>query len=187
MRLICLGAVEDEVCRAVEMALEDAFGFEVLSRLALPEPDHAYDANRGQYSSVAILRDLVARPARDCVRVLAVTEKDLFIPMLSFIYGQAQLGGFAALLSLARLRQEFYGLPPDEDLLRERAIVEALHEMGHTFRLVHCRDSSCAMALSTNIEQLDLKRGAFCGACRLLLRESIAEVRRASFPAGEFR
>jgi predicted Zn-dependent protease len=46
---------------------------------------------------VLVLRILgEAEPAS---KVLGVTEKDLFIPMLSFVLGQEQLGGPAAVIS----------------------------------------------------------------------------------------
>jgi len=93
------------------------------------------------------------------------------VPMLTFVFGQAQLGGRVAIVSLARLRQEFYGLPADPILVRERAVKEALHEMGHAFGLVHCVDPLCAMSLSTQVEQVDAKLPDVCPSCRTLLRE----------------
>ncbi len=71
--------------------------------------------------------------------MLALTGRDLFVPVLTFVFGQAQLGGRVAVVSLARLRQEFYGMAPNGEILMERAVKEALHETGHTFGLVHCR------------------------------------------------
>jgi archaemetzincin len=103
------------------------------------------------------------------MKLLAVTEQDLFLPMFTFIYGQAQLGGKVGIVSLARLRQEFYGLAGDSELLRERACKEALHERGHAFGLVHCRDENCVMSASTDIQRVDGKRGEFCNSCRILL------------------
>ena len=85
----------------------------------------------------------------DTVRLLGITEHDLFIPMLSFVFGQAQLGGKAALVSFARLRQEFYGIDPADAVFTERARKEMLHELGHTFGLTHCPDRGCPMSLST--------------------------------------
>ena len=85
--------------------------------------------------------------------------------MLSFLFGQAQLDGAAAIVSIARLRQEFYGLPGDEGLLLARARKEALHELGHTFGLVHCPDPLCAMSLSTSLPQVDAKRDEYCESC----------------------
>ena len=98
--------------------------------------------------------------------MLAVTDRDLFIPVLTFVYGHAQLGGRVAVVSLARLRQEFYGMAPNHELLLERAAKEALHESGHTFGLVHCADRSCAMSLATNIRQIDDRQAAFLHAVR---------------------
>ena len=102
----------------------------------------------------------------DALKLLAITERDLFIPVLTFVYGHAQLGGRVAAISLARLRQEFYGLPANQPVFLERALKEALHETGHTFGLVHCADRECAMSLATNIRQIDLKRAAFCASAR---------------------
>lgn len=171
--LAAVGAVDPEILSELGVLLGDAYGFAVRRLAPLPEPEHAYDAQRGQYSSILVLRDLAARCPEAAVKLLAVTEQDLFIPMLTFIYGQAQLGGTLGIISLARLRQEFYGLPPNRELLLARARKEALHEAGHTFNLIHCGDKSCAMCLSTNIRQLDLKNDRYCEACSALVRETI--------------
>ena len=88
-------------------------------------PESAYDTKRGQYQSVEIMKMLAQRSPHDAFRVLGITEIDLAIPMLSFLFGQAQFDGPVALVSLCRLRQEFYGLSPQESLLRERVVKEA--------------------------------------------------------------
>lgn len=126
----------------------------------------AYNEARRQYSAPALLKMLLEKGgAQRDERILGVTRRDLYIPMLSFVYGQAQLGGRAAVISLARLEPEFYGLAANGALVAGRAAKEALHETGHALGLVHCGDASCAMALSTNLRQLDLKRAALCAAC----------------------
>jgi archaemetzincin len=127
--------------------------------------EFAYDARRGQYGSVPVLEMLVRKTPRDALKLLAVTEKDLFIPVLTFVFGHAQLGGRVGVVSLARLRQEFYGLPQNREVFLERAVKEALHETGHMFGLVHCTDRGCAMALATNVRQIDSKQANFCAAC----------------------
>jgi archaemetzincin len=114
---------------------------------------------------VEIMKALVHAAPPDAARVLGVTECDLAIPLLTFLFGQAQIDGLVALVSLHRLRQEFYGMPPDESLLRERLAKEMLHEMGHSFGLTHCPKPSCAMSLSTHIEFVDAKRAGYCQAC----------------------
>jgi archaemetzincin len=133
-----------------------------------PEPEGAFDARRSQYSSVAFLEALARMAPQHAAKTLGVTERDLFIPMLSFVLGQAQLDGRLAVISMARLRQEFYGLPPDPEVLRARARAEALHEAGHAFGLIHCSDTSCAMSLSTGIAQVDRKLDGYCPSCRRL-------------------
>ena len=126
-----------------------------MRELALPGIDFAYDARRSQYGSIQALEMLLERCPPDALKLLAVTERDLFIPALTFVYGQAQLGGRVAVISLARLRQEFYGQPPNREVLLQRALKEALHETGHMFGLVHCADRNCAMSLATNIRHID--------------------------------
>ncbi|TNF37380.1 MAG: peptidase M54 [Deltaproteobacteria bacterium] len=164
--------VEAVVLDAVEGAIGACFGFPVrrLAR-ALP-PAVAWDERRNQYESSGFLRDLAARIPLDAVRVLGVTERDLFLPGLSFVFGQAILGGRVALISIARLQQAFYGFPPDLPLLLERVRTEAVHELGHTFGLVHCRDPLCMMSLSTDVTRVDAKRPQPCRTCAILLHES---------------
>ncbi len=100
------------------------------------------------------------------------------MPVLSFVYGQAQLGGRVAVVSLARLRPEFHGLGPDPATLERRAGVEAVHELGHTFGLVHCLDRRCPMSLSIDLPDLDRKTAEPCPGCSALLEGSL-EMKRA--------
>lgn len=129
------------------------------------ELDFALDAGRGQYSSTAIIERL-ERVADPNVRVLGVTACDLYVPVLTFVFGEAQLEGSTAVVSTARLGDEFYGLPPRENLMRERLIKEAAHELGHTFGLRHCDDWQCVMSSSHSVGLLDIKTAEFCPACR---------------------
>ncbi len=98
-------------------------------------------------------------------RLLGITAFDLYIPILTFVFGEAQLGGSGAVVSYHRLQQEFYGLPPDPDLLANRLLIEAVHELGHTLRLTHCHDYQCAMAPSHAVEWIDIKDSGFCEDC----------------------
>ncbi len=173
--ITAIGEVDSSALTVATNAIEGAFGFRPRPLAPLAVPAGAFEAARNQFSSVAMLKELAARTPADCFRVLALTEKDLFIPMLTFLFGQAQLGGRVALVSLARLRQEFYGMPHNALVLAARTAKETLHEVGHTFNLLHCTDAGCAMALSTGILALDAKRAAFCPACKLLLRETLAQ------------
>lgn len=130
------------------------------------DPERCFDASRGQYNSTLLLAQLQAagcvEPAQ---RVLGLTAVDLFIPVLSYVFGEAQHPGRAAMVSLRRLAPELYGLPRDEARLAERAEKVAIHELGHTFGLVHCRQAECVMRSSTYVEEIDLKTSRFCEGC----------------------
>ena len=123
------------------------------------------DAGRNQYHSTAIIQRL-ERAADPDARVLGVTACDLYVPVLTFVFGEAQLDGNCAVVSTARLKEEFSGLPRREELFLERLIKEAAHELGHTFGLRHCMDWRCVMASSHAVERLDVKGAEFCRACR---------------------
>jgi archaemetzincin len=102
----------------------------------------------------------------DSWRVLGIAAVDLYIPILTFVFGEAQMGGPCAVVSVHRLRQEFYGLPADQELFRQRALKEAVHEIGHTVNLTHCSDYQCAMAPSHAVEWIDLKESTLCAGCQ---------------------
>jgi archaemetzincin len=169
--VVAIGPPDDDALSSVEGVVAAAFGREVARLPPLPEPAGALDAARGQWSAPEMLKALLrARPPR-AERILGVTERDLFIPVLSFVFGQAQMDGPTAVISLARLSQVFSGFPEDRPLLLQRARKEALHELGHTFGLVHCPDPGCPMSLSTGVVQVDRKGEAFCASCAALVRE----------------
>ncbi len=123
------------------------------------------DSRRQQYYSTAIIQRL-ERDSDPDARILGVTGCDLFVQVLTFVFGEAQLDGNCAVVSSARLQEEFYGMPPREDLFLERLNKEAAHELGHTFGLRHCPDWRCVMTSSHAVERLDIKEAGFCRACR---------------------
>jgi archaemetzincin len=127
------------------------------------DPAFAFHAERNQFHSTALVEHL-ARHATGS-RILGVAAVDLYVPILTFVFGEAQLGGSCAVVSSYRLEQELYGLTRDVALLRNRIVKEAVHEIGHTCGLTHCDDYSCAMAASHSVEWLDIKAGTLCENC----------------------
>jgi len=111
---------------------------------------------------------MVRGAVEDAWRLLGVTTVDLYIPILTFVFGEAQLQGNCAVVSSFRLRQEFYGLPTDAGLFRARLLKESIHELGHTFELSHCDDYQCVMAPSHGVEWMDLKTEHLCESCRVI-------------------
>lgn len=133
--------------------------------------DAAYDPSRDQYNSRRLLQHLLTLRPAGVERILGLTGLDLFIPVLTFVFGEAQLGGPTAVVSSFRLHNRYYGLPDDAALTEERLIKEAVHELGHSYGLLHCNDSRCVMRSSTYVEQIDFKERRFCLSCARALYE----------------
>jgi archaemetzincin len=166
LELLPIGNFDERLLLEVAPALADVFHVPCRIADAQLDPQFAFHLERQQYHSSELLHALQSYAAHGAWRVLGITNIDLYIPILTFVFGEAQLGGPCALVSSHRLRQEFYGLPFDSDLLRDRLIKEAVHEVGHTLDLTHCDDYSCAMAPSHAVEWIDLKEGVLCPTCQ---------------------
>ncbi|HLG18508.1 MAG TPA: archaemetzincin family Zn-dependent metalloprotease [Bdellovibrionota bacterium] len=162
----------------LSQSLSRIFGVQVKTRPPWFDPEATFDSSRGQYHSTQLVQALLSQPEGQGLRILGVTSVDLYVPVLTYVFGEAQLQGRAAVVSMHRLRNELYGLPADEELLQKRFIKEAIHEMGHTFGLVHCSQSRCVMHGSTYVEEIDLKLEEFCSACA----ESVARQSSLAFP-----
>jgi archaemetzincin len=166
LQLLPIGSVDGFVLADLRSGLSAAFGTrsEILSTTL--DAEFAFHPERQQYHSTEILSRMRSFLGSDCWRLLGVTSVDLYIPILTFVFGEAQINNGCAVVSLHRLRQEFHGLPADPAVLRERLFKEGLHELGHTLGLTHCQDYRCAMAASHAVEWIDIKETAFCGDCR---------------------
>jgi archaemetzincin len=152
--------------REVEETIQNDFGLPVRRRAIDVAPERFYDPKRGQYHSTSILKELLYSLSPDAVKAIGIVPFDLFIPILTFVFGEAQLNGKVAVVSTARLDQGFYGLPPNQPLLQRRLIKEIKHELGHTFGLLHCPQKLCVMSLATTVVDVDRKGFAFCDACK---------------------
>ena len=172
LQLLPIGNCDGRLLTELAPAMANLFRVPTQVLQARLDPEFAYHGERQQYHSSEILQEMQRFVATDSWRLLGVTAVDLYIPILTFVFGEAQIGGPCGLVSLHRLQQEFYGLPPDRDLLKQRLFKEAVHEIGHTLELTHCDDYQCAMAPSHAVEWIDLKDGVLCGSCqnRVLVR-----------------
>ncbi|MFH1119854.1 MAG: archaemetzincin family Zn-dependent metalloprotease [Bacteroidota bacterium] len=153
----------------ISEAVINEFKCDVQIREAHIDLSEFYDANRRQYNGDRLLKvvDNLSIPGSD--KIIGLFHVDLFIPILTFIYGQAQLGGRSAIASFYRLSNERYGMTPDEHVLQDRLIKEVIHELGHTFGLIHCTDPACVMRSSTYVEDIDQKEVHLCIKCRAQL------------------
>ncbi|HAQ64781.1 MAG TPA: hypothetical protein DCR43_02845 [Bacteroidales bacterium] len=127
----------------------------------------AYDPGRRQYNADKLLKALSSLVlANNSSKIIGLFDVDLFIPILTYIFGQAQLSGRYAIASAYRLKNERYGMKSDDVLLQERFIKEVIHELGHTMGLVHCYNPVCVMRSGTYLEDIDQKGSTRCYACR---------------------
>jgi archaemetzincin len=163
--ILPIGAVDAALLDYLAFAAGDALGRPARASREALAPDFAYDPVRRQVHSTRLIERLERDAPAGDDRLLGVTEADLFIPIFTFVFGEARLGGRAAVMSTARLRDEFHGRPAERRLLFRRAEKEALHELGHVFGLVHCPDFACVMHFSSGIEEVDLKGDRFCASC----------------------
>ena len=152
--------------RHTASAAEQAFAAPVSLEGAGLDLDRAFDTPRGQYRSGVLLAQLLAAGGPADEKLIAVVDVDLFIPVLTFVFGEAQFDGRAAIVSMHRLSNEFYGMPADHLRLLDRLEKEIVHELGHTAGLAHCRQFECVMRSSTYVEEIDLKTGLLCPGCR---------------------
>jgi len=165
IRLVRVGEVDSEIISWLLVALSDALRMPCALEDTVIDPACAYHPGRQQYYSTQLLGAILNCANGWSAKLLGVCEVDLFIPILTFVFGEAQLNNRSALISACRLRQPFYGLPEDLDLLYTRCEKEALHELGHTFGLLHCSSHTCVMHPSNSVEQIDLKTSLFCPSC----------------------
>jgi archaemetzincin len=131
---------------------------------------HFYNPGRRQYDANELLKMISKNAPREALKVIGMVRVDLYIPILTYIFGQAALNGRTGVASLYRLRNEHYGLEPDEGLLVDRFSKVVIHELGHTIGLIHCRNPVCVMRSSTYVEDLDQKERHLCHRCREKIR-----------------
>lgn len=132
-----------------------------------------YEPMRRQYNANKLLKEVDSMHSTEYPKKIGLFKVDLYIPILTYIFGQATFKGNAGIASLYRLRNEHYGLEKNETLLLERFKKVVIHELGHNFGLIHCLNSSCVMRSSTYVEDLDQKEAGLCSKCR---KEIINEV-----------
>jgi len=161
-----VGTIDNHPLEELKEKLAPVFGCPVEMKPGIGDLDRAYDPKRKQYQSSFLLSSLNALGKEKEEKLLGIADVDLYAPGLNFVFGEADINSGVAIISLCRLRQEFYGLPPDKALFLERALKEMVHELGHTFGLRHCSNSKCVMRFSNCLADTDWKQATFCSQCR---------------------
>jgi archaemetzincin len=169
--LVALGPIDPDILRSLRSSLAKFLPLPVRVLHPEPLPLQAYHLTRHQYDAAQLLEFLVDDVETKAFRILGVTAEDLYIPIFTFVFGEAQLNGRAAIISLFRPRGDAGGPTPPRRLVFRRLLQLSLHELGHTFGLEHCREDGCLMGFSTNLEKLDRKNIKLCDYCRILLAD----------------
>lgn len=166
IKVLPIGSIDPDILKGISEGLAGIYLCNVGTGKAVPLPEGAYNLRRRQYSSTEILGELRAMKAGKSELVLGVADADLYVPELNFVFGEADMLSGVVIISLTRLRQEFYGLPADRMIFRKRAVKEAVHELGHACGLDHCDDPGCIMYFSNSIDDTDRKGPGFCLPCK---------------------
>ena len=174
--IVPIGRVDDDILQRLSLTINHCFGYTCRINEQWEIPSYAYNPDRKQYYSTVILKELYGWIKSDSIRAIGITDLDLYIPIFTFVFGEAQLGSYCAIISLNRLRQEHYGLPPDDKLFFSRVEKEAIHELAHTFGLTHCYDVNCIMHASYTIGDTDVKSTQFCELCAHKLNFELEEL-----------
>ena len=172
-----IGEVDLALCDVVGEETGRSFGFPTRVVPLLEEVSFAYDTQRRQYHSTRILEKLAEAAPPQSIKVIGIATVDLFIPILTHVYGEAQLGGKACVISTYRLREN----PHAGEIrvsLKDRAVKEAIHELGHTFKLKHCPDHTCIMHYCRSIADVDRKKAGFCRHCRVMMEDELKRMAR---------
>ena len=135
--------------------------------------ESAYDPSRKQYSAEMVLNDISKRVPLEITResALVISDVDLYSPESNFVLGTSNSSKIIGIISLTRLRNEFYNNKLDNDVFLKRVLKEAMYELGHAWGLPSCPNQKCVMCLSKDLSDIDKKRSWFCYECQNKLRK----------------
>lgn len=164
--LLSFGYFEKDFLEKLADAVKQQFPNPVNIREGRLDVSDYYDPGRRQYDGTRLLKEVSLMLPAESLKIMGLFNVDLYIPILTYIFGQAYLKGNAGIVSTYRLKNELYGMRQDEELLRERFRKVCIHELGHSFGLIHCHTPSCVMKSSTYVEDIDQKDQYLCIKCR---------------------
>jgi archaemetzincin len=171
INLISFGIVDKTLLEMIRSETAQIFGCKVQLKEARTELGQFFDGSRRQYNADQLLLMVDQQYGQENTKTAGLFQVDLFIPILTYIFGQAYLNGRTAVASGYRLTNERYGIKSDQSDYYNRFLKEVVHELGHNFGLIHCRNIGCVMQASTYVEDIDLKNAEFCSACRRQLEQ----------------
>jgi archaemetzincin len=168
--LISFGNFDQDLLEMVANDVNQEFMVPVRTKDGNLDLSEFYDPARRQYNGTSLLKKIDSGFSTDTAKTLGLFNVDLFIPILTYIFGQAYLNGKAGIVSVFRFSNERYGIKKDDKMLVSRFRKEIIHELGHMFGLIHCSDPVCVMRSSTYVEDIDQKNHRLCHGCRAQLK-----------------
>jgi len=167
--LLSIGHINQEILERLAKNLKVVFHNKVSIGKEILVPESCFNKSKNQYLATAIGNEIFTnKEYREYERILGIINHDLYVPELNFIFGIAFYR--IALISLARLYQGFYSLKEDKELFHKRTLKEAVHELGHTYGLNHCKNKKCVMFFSNSLSDTDRKDSIFCKRCHNKLK-----------------
>ena len=169
--VVPLGEVDFMMVNRLATNIGPVFGRSVDILKGMKMPDEAYNVVRGQYYATILLNKLERVKANQKEFVMGVCEEDIYLPDEAYIIGHSDIIGGTAIVSLFRIRQEFYGLPEDEMKVYTRLFKQSVHQLAHLFDMTSCRNPRCVNYYSQNMMDIDIKGEKFCDICKRQLTE----------------
>jgi len=166
-----LGGVSEDLLKGIDTDVQSTYQIQTERLPNQPMPEEAYDPRRGQHNCYPILKFLNNLKPEHAVKILGVTDVDLFIPILTHVFGEAELGGQATIISTYRLAKGTGGDELPLDQIVERTTKIAVHELAHTFRLPHCKENGCLMGSFPALKNIDNMKIQFCRYCLVFLKD----------------
>lgn len=175
--VVSVGKIGTLIPRIVAASIQGILDvpIDIIGRIEIPEESFVLD--RRQYDAGIMLKVLEGISS-DHACVVGLTNVDLCIPVFTYVFGEAQLGGRTAIVSTARLQRGEKGEIISENVFYERIVKVALHEIGHVFSLYHCENENCLMRFSSRLNILDNLPIIFCDRCIFLLKRFVNLARR---------
>jgi len=172
-----IGCVDIKSLYPISSEISKLFGFQTFEKPLIDNIDFAFDPTRKQYYSTKILEKLEEICPPEGIKIVAITDVDLFIPVLTFVFGEAQLGGKSCIISTYRLKESYHTID-SRGIYSDRMVKEAIHELGHTFNLRHCKDPKCIMHYCRSLDDVDHKAEDLCRYCDVLLKDELKRMKK---------
>jgi archaemetzincin len=171
LRIVPVGNLPKQILEAIHKEIENNLNIKCRIMPKLKIPKEAFNNWRKQYNAEVVMEILSksseAKFIDKNIPTLMITDEDLYYNGLNFVFGLEDPEKSAAIVSIARLRPEFYDERPNIELLKERTIKEVIHELGHYFGLGHCKNRKCVMCFSPSVNDVDEKGKDFCNECKI--------------------